>query len=129
MKSNTKIIMFIIGLIICISLYAAHDEDKHTDTNPTVNINTQVDSGEIPLVYSDYDLYTQSAKTTLCPTCNGTGKVKCKSCGGLGYSTHTEYPIDLGVGTVTPYETKKRCCLCNGSGMSMCFHCGGTGKL
>ncbi|MBQ9585273.1 MAG: hypothetical protein IJR20_04660 [Muribaculaceae bacterium] len=70
-----------------------------------------------------------SQKGSICPTCRGTGKVKCKSCGGKGYVTHA-YSDD--------WEDDYGCSDCGGSGKDdgslklgsgrvKCPDCGGTG--
>lgn len=50
-----------------------------------------------------------------CPTCQGTGKVKCTSCNGTGRFTYGRSRIN--------------CVGCNGTGNANCDDCGGTGEL
>ena len=76
----------------------------------------------------------------ICPTCNGTGKVRCTKCGGRGYTETSDY-IDADFIIYTDYGCKQ----CGGkgwtdsvegdnggyrqgSGKMKCPTCGGTGR-
>ena len=70
-----------------------------------------------------------SQKGSICPTCQGTGKVKCKSCGGKGYVTHAyseDWEDDYGCGDCGG-SGKDDGSLKLGSGRVKCPTCGGSG--
>lgn len=91
-------------------------------------------SGEITLAaYEQTATIKVSQAGNICPTCNGTGKVRCKKCGGKGWYYYPESSMidgcercggsgeveDLGNG---PVGVRK------GSGKMTCPTCGGSGS-
>jgi DnaJ-class molecular chaperone len=62
-------------------------------------------------------------KKTDCPSCRGTGTIKCDDCGGIG-------TIHLPAGTLGEWQTlplPRPCGQCEGDGKIDCPRCMGTG--
>ncbi len=66
---------------------------------------------------------TPSLKYVPCNNCNGTGKVTCSICRGVGYSEHMGYQYGVYGRIVDP------CLSCGGAGGRICSKCGGTGSV
>ena len=62
-----------------------------------------------------------------CPDCNGTGRMTCRYCEGVGST------IELNAAYIPIFRfampQAKICDYCSGSGEKICSCCGGTGKI
>lgn len=89
-------------------------------------------SGEITLI-ADEQIVTINVTQAgnICPTCNGTGKVRCSKCGGKGYYVqyHDDEDIEFGCekcgGTGSSWGESY---FSKGSGKMKCPTCGGSGS-
>lgn len=81
--------------------FEASLEYDNSVKGPDVIYQTTTSSSSSPIRYDD------------CPTCKGTGRITCYSCGGDGYSG---------------WSNDEFCTSCNGSGYRKCYDCNGLGR-
>jgi len=75
----------------------------------------------------DFNLDSDENQETICPKCNGEGKIKCTSCDGKGYLYFEKSGINFGSGSGGKYTEKVKCGCDNG--YNKCWKCGGTGYI
>ena len=92
------------------------------------NSTTKKNNYVLTTVPYSYIYPTSPTYHSVCPRCNGSKRIRCDSCNGLGYMEFKKYSPNYGYGS-SSYMEQRRCPRCNGYGTIQCTGCWGKGTL
>ena len=138
MKSNLRILSFVIMLLVLTACGGSSTVSANTDTS-TLDPLAEADTIAMPSnSNNELENQNQAKQESTCPVCEGSGSQECYSCRGSGlmecgncrgkgYRTNYDGGDDGSRCTRCYGDGRVRCNTCSGSRRIQCFRCIGTG--